>query len=376
MDRGVSNALGRFLPAFIKKHHPSRHVSVTLSRIRDCRTAVMGGRMMVCPECGQEHVLHNSCRDRHCPNCQSSPRDAWLLSRKEELIPVVYFHVVFTLPDVLYPYILGNMREGYNALFKAAWDTLRSFSDGKGLSMGMTALLHTWGSSLVFHPHLHCIIPGGGLDGGGKWKTLPQLVEKKGGKPFLFPVKAVGKMFRAMYMAEFTSAVKLPEDIRAKCFAKPWVVFSASPVCGVDKTLEYIARYAYRVAISNERIREVTDTSVTFDWKDYKDNGKVKQMSLDGDEFIRRYAQHILPRHFVRIRHFGILAPGCRDKLRRIQAQLDCQPVPKHRARKTWQDVCRTNGIEIGICPSCRKGYLILIEHFPRIRSPEYVISP
>ena len=371
MERGVSAALSNFLTSYLESSHPAPHVCTTLSRIRDCRTEVMGGRRMVCPECGEERTVYNSCRDRHCPNCQSTPRDAWLLSRKEELIPIVYFHVVFTLPQELNPFVLGNMREAYNALFTAAWGTLKAFAEGKSLRMGMTALLHTWGSNLSFHPHLHCIVPGGGVDADGRWKKLPQVVEDKGKEPFLFPVKAMSKMFRAKYMEAFTSVVKVPECVRKSCFSKPWVVYSVAPVCGVDKTLEYIARYAYRVAISNERIRSVDSKSVAFDYKDYRDEGKVKQMTLGGIEFVRRYAMHILPENFVRIRHFGILATACRDTLRDVQAQLGSVPVPKKRARKGWQDICRVKGLDIDVCPSCGLGHLMLVATIPRIRSPQ-----
>jgi len=375
MERGVSIALGQFLKQYVDMEHPPERLRYILCRIRDCRTAVMGGRRMACPVCGDEHVLYNSCRDRHCPNCQGASRQAWLLARKEELLLTTYFHVVFTIPDVLHPYVLMNMREAYNALFSAAWGTLSAFASGKRLRMGMTALLHTWGSNLSFHPHLHCIVPGGGIDEGvGRWKTLPQIKDGKGSEPFLFPVKAMGVMFRAKFMATFTAAVKLPEDIRAKCFSKPWVVYAKSPVCGADKTLEYLARYAFRVAISNERIVEVNDKMVSFTYKDYRNGGTVRTMTVDGCEFVRRYALHVLPEHLVRIRHFGLLSTACRNVLRGIQEQLGMTPLPKKRQRRRWAQVCEAKGMQSGLCPSCMEGILLLIEIIPRIRSPEYKV--
>lgn len=371
MERGISLALEKFGPDWSRRYHPTPHTANALRHIRDCRTEAMGGRMMVCPECGHIHNAWNSCRDRHCPNCQSAPREAWLASRKEELVPVTYFHVVFTLPDCLNGVVLGNMREAYSALFSAAWDTLKVFGEKQGLQPGMTALLHTWGSNLSFHPHLHCIVPGGGYDlRNGHWKNVPQVKDGKGSEPFLFSVKALSPMFRAKWMAAFTSEVAVPEAIRALCFAKAWVVYAKSPVCGVDKTLEYIARYAYRVAISNNRVKSVGDDGVTFEYKDYRNDGTNKLMTLSGVEFIRRYAMHILPERFVRIRHFGFLAPGNRDRLAVLQADLGITPVPKHRKRKSWFVICIAKGLVMNLCQECGAGTLMEVRTIPRNRSP------
>ena len=377
MERGISLALEKFGSDWSRQYRPTPHVANVLRHIRDCRSEAMGGREMVCPECGAIHTVWNSCRDRHCPNCQSTPREAWLASRKEELLPKVYFHAVFTLPDYLNGVVLGHMREAYDALFRAAWDTLHTFGEKQGLQLGMTALLHTWGSSLVFHPHLHCIVPGGGynLKTGG-WKNLPQVGGGKDSEPFLFPVKALSKMFRAKWMAAFTSAVTIPESLRAKCFAQSWVIYAKAPVCGVDKTLEYIARYAYRVALSNNRVKSVNDEGVTFEYKDYRDGARNKEMTLGGIEFVRRYARHILPPRFVRIRHFGFLAPGNRDKLRDLQTELGNPPVPRRRGRKTWQTICLAKGLVMNRCPQCGEGILQLQRTIPRIRSPDFVFAP
>lgn len=327
---------------------------------------------MLCPECGKEHILYNSCRDRHCPNCQGASKEAWLLSRKEELLLTTYFHVVFTIPEELHPYVLANMQKAYGALFAAAWGTLHAFASGKGLRMGMTAVLHTWGSTLVLHPHLHCIVPGGGVDcKTGKWKTLPQVKDDKGSEPFLFPVKAMGTMFRAKFMAVFTETVKVPGYVRAECFSKAWVVYAESPVCTPEKILEYLARYVHRVAISNERIVSVSDSSVTFTHKDYYDNCKIKQMTVDGDEFVRRFALHVLPKGLVRTRHFGILSTANRNTLRDIQMQLNMTPLPQNRKRKNWQQVCEAKGIPVGLCPNCKRGILVLLDVLPKIRSPD-----
>jgi len=373
MERGISLAIEKFGQSWSRQYHPTPHVSNVLRHIRDCRTEAMGGRLMVCPECGAVHQAWNSCRDRHCPNCQNAPREAWLLSRKEELIPATYFHVVFTLPECLNSLVLCNQREAYDALFSAAWSTLKSFGETQKVRMGMTALLHTWGSNLSFHPHLHCIVPGGGSRLDCKaWKNLPQIKDGKGSEPFLFPVKALSDMFRAKWMATFSRVVDVPRYIRAACFIKPWVVYAKSPVCGVDKTLEYIARYAYRVAISNNRIKDIRDDTITFEYKDYRDESKNKEMILGGVEFVRRYSQHILPERFVRIRHFGYLAPGNRELLGLLQKELGQVPVPKHRKRKSWQVICSTKGLIMNLCRECGLGILIVQGVLPKVRSPDY----
>jgi len=373
MERGISLTIERFGLNWSRQYHPPPHVLKVLRHIRDCRTEAMGGRLMVCPECGAVHQAWNSCRDRHCPNCQSAPREAWLLSRKEELLPVTYFHVVLTMPECLNGLVLRHQREAYDTLFSAAWDTLKAFGGKQGIKMGMTALLHTWGSNLSFHPHLHCIVPGGGARLDNKqWKSLSSIKDDKSSEPFLFPVKALSTMFRAKWMAAFSKAVDVPKDIRAACFKKPWVVYAKSPVCGVDKTLEYIARYAYRVAISNNRIKDVGDNSVTFKYKDYRDESKNKEMTLDGVEFVRRYFLHILPERFVRIRHFGYLAPGNRKLLRLLQQALGRMPAPRHRKRTSWQTICSAKGLVMNLCRECGIGILVMERSLPKVRSPDF----
>jgi len=373
MERGVSLAMERFGPTWLRQYHPTPHVSTTLARIRDCRTEVMGGREMVCPECGSVHTLWNSCRDRHCPNCQGRNREAWLAARLEELLPVVYFHVVFTLPDnVLNSSMMWHRKEAYGALFAAAWKTLKAFADRAGIKMGMTAILHTWGSGLDYHVHLHCIVPAGGIDlKTGEWRNLPYITDTGSGHPFLFPVKAMSVVFRAKFMKEYTSRVKITKGVRGKCFGQDWNVYSKSPVCGPEKTLDYLARYAYRVAIGNNRIREISDSHVTFSYKDYRDGDKVKTMRLKGVEFVRRFSLHVLPPGFVRIRHYGILAPGNRDELRELQKVMEVPPVPKPRKRKNWSEICLDRGQVMNLCPFCRTGVMRIIRCFPHIRSPE-----
>jgi len=372
MDGGIQEAIRRFYPLYGQMYRPTPHMSQVLSRIRDCRTEAMGGREVACPECGHVHTEWNSCRDRHCPVCQGARRELWLEDRREELLPVHYMHVVFTLPEDLNPWVLGNQRDGYAALFHAAWDTLEAFARKQGIQLGVTALLHTWGSQLAFHPHLHCIVPAGGRDlKTGRWKDLPWVKDGKGTPGFLFPVRALSAMFKCKFMAAFTSRVKMTEDARQECFAQKWVVYAKEPVCGVEHTLEYIARYAYRVAISNRRIKQVTDDAVTFEWKDYKDGGKNKIMTLDGVEFLRRYAMHVLPKGFFRIRHYGFLAPKNRDRLAEMQRQLGAQPVDRSTGRRTWTCLAEQRGIILGLCPECGMAHVVTVACLPRARSPD-----
>ena len=372
MERGISEAVRRFGPSYGEMYRPAPHVLQVLGRIRDCRTEAMGGREVACPECGHVHMEWNSCRDRHCPVCQGARRELWLENRREELLPMHYLHVVFTLPDVLHPWALSHQREAYAALFRAAWGTLSAFAAKLGVQLGMTALLHTWGSALTYHPHLHCIVPAGGYDiRTGRWKSLPWVKDGKGTHAFLFPVRALSVMFRAKYMEAFTKEVRITEDDRQRCFQKAWVVYAKEPSCGVEHTLEYIARYAYRVAISDRRVREVTDSEVTFEWKDYRDGGRKKLMTLDGVEFLRRYAMHVLPRGFFRIRHFGFLAPKNRDRLAAMQEQLGTVPVDRHRSKLTWTLLAERRGLAAGLCRECGLAAVIVISTIPRNRSPD-----
>lgn len=382
MDRGVSTAIEKFGPDWFRKHNIDSHTIKVLHHILRCRTSVMGGRRMACPHCGNEHIVWNSCGDRHCPNCQAAPREAWLLSRKEELLPVTYFHVVFTIPECLNLLFLKNKAEAYQILFAMAWETIKTFAEEQGIQIGMIALLHTWGSNLVFHPHIHCIVTGGGAILNKKnnkesdihWKNLPQVKNDTDGVPFLFPVKALSDVFRAKLISQLAAKIGIDQDIREQCFKKPWVVYAKSPVCGVEKTLEYLTRYAYRVAISNNRIKSIEDDHIDLAYKDYRDNTN-KIMTLKGDEFIARYVQHILPEHFVRIRLYGILAPSNRNKLRDLQRELGVPPVPKRRERKTWSQVCLIKGLVMDQCTKCKIGILQIIEHIERIRSPARILA-
>lgn len=319
----------------------------TLSAIRRCRTAALGGHVDACDGCGNISISYNSCRNRHCPKCQGHKKEQWIQARTADLLPVPYFHVVFTLPQELNSLALHKPRAVYNALFEAAWNTLNTFGQNKGLQMGMITVLHTWGQNLSLHPHLHCIVPGGGVDKEGNWKNL-----RADGK-FLFPVKALSKVFRAKYVAALANKVDIDQKIRNAIFHKDWVVYAKRPFGNAKSVIEYLGRYTHKIAISNHRLKAIDGNTVTIAYKDYKAKGEKKLMTLTHGEFIRRFAMHVLPRRFVKMRHYGILSSTWkRIKLKTLQTALKVPP-------KTV-----VKNILIHKCPCCKTGNLITIEVF------------
>lgn len=362
---------------FFARHAVVSQVRKTFAALASCRTSRLGGHVEVCPDCGEIHVSYNSCRDRHCPRCQHKERSRWVEMRREEVIPgVKYFHVVFTVPDVLHPLAMANMEDFYSTMFKAASATLKKFFACKGLRGGVTAILHTWGSNLFYHPHIHCIVTGGGVDSKGVWHHLESCAHSD----FLFPVHALSKVFRAKALAALTEALKrkgsiIPQSVRKKCMERDWVVYSRPPAKGVGQVLEYIGRYAYRVAISNSRIKNVAeDGTVTYDYKDYRKGARHADMTMHAVDFLHLFSLHVLPPGFVRIRHYGLLSPSNRDKLRAVQNQMGGTPVPKTRNKKSYLQICEENGWKIGHCRLCGCRMRIIGAINP-CRAPPYVAT-
>ena len=306
---------------YAARHPVSAEQVAVIRHLTSCRTAALGGHLDVCPDCGFQRASYNSCRDRHCPKCQAAKQAQWVKTRIERLLPCPHFHVVFTIPEQINPIALRNKRLIYSLIFKAAGETLLQLgSDPKrlGAQIGFTAVLHTWGQNLLFHPHLHCVVTGGGLSSDGdRW--LPTKED------YLLPVRVLSRLFRGKFLAgiqkaytegllEFkgsTDALGRPEKFAAlkqELYAKEWVVYSKPPFAGVEHVYHYLARYTHRVAISNSRLLDMRDGQVRFRYKDYSDNCRQKVMELDAEEFIRRFLLHVLPKGFVRIRHFGLLA--------------------------------------------------------------------
>lgn len=298
--------------------------------MRDCRTEAMGSTRKVCEECGEEYSQYRSCKNRHCPRCQVSARTAWLEARKEELLPVPYFHVVFTVPEALNPIALYCPEVFYAALLRAAGRAIVDVGRSKlHALLGCLVVLHTWGQNLWLHPHAHCVVPGGGLSPDGRWIPLRN-------PAYLLPVKVLKRRFRTLLCEELRSAAKrgllerLPKEYPPhvtieNAGAQEWVAYVKPPFGGPGQVLAYLSRYTHRVAISNRRIVTFADHKVTFQWRDYADSNRSKQMTVDALEFVRRFLLHILPDRFVRIRYFGFLGNGQRRRnielLRRLIGQ-------------------------------------------------------
>lgn len=329
------------------------HQQKTLRALQQCRTAALGGHIDACADCGSVHISYNSCRNRHCPKCQGHKRQEWIQAREQDLLPCTYYHVVFTLPQELNPVALHQPQLLYGSLFESVWQTLNQFGSNEQLQLGMIAILHTWGQNLSLHPHLHCIVPGGGIDKQGKWQ------KKIRSNKYLFSVKALSKVFRAKYVQSLRSKGFEDKALIESLFAKDWVVYAKRPFGGPKQVIEYLGRYTHKVAISNHRIQEVNERGVTFSFKDYRNKGQSKQMTLSHAEFVRRFSMHILPKRFIRIRHYGILSSSWkRGRLQGLQQQLKVQRTvarPKTLLRK---------------CPCCKTGTLITIEVFGKRGPP------
>jgi len=290
--------------------------------IQHCRTAALGGHIDICPRCGGDKTIsYNSCRNRHCPKCQTQARQRWIEARKQELLQTRYFHVVFTLPHELHSVILQNEADVYNLLFRAVADTLLEVGanpEHLGAEIGFFGILHTWGQNLLFHPHLHCVIPGGGLSPDHSHWIHPKF-------PFFLPIKVLSKVFRGKFVDglkrmhrenRLTLAGSLERMAEPKCFAaflrtlfrQDWVVYAKPAFGGPEQVLCYLGRYTHRIAISNHRLVSFDGNTVTFRWRDYARGNKQRLMTVSADEFIRRFLVHVLPKGFVRIRHFGFMA--------------------------------------------------------------------
>lgn len=334
-----------------------------LDAIRKCRTAALGGHLYVCDQCGHRHHRYHSCRNRHCSQCQHSQKEAWIQARMDQLLPTQYFHVVFTLPHELNELCIAYPAPLFAMLFRCAWQTLDSFGwDHKhlGAQIGATMVLHTWGSNLSYHPHLHCIVPGGGVTIRNKWKHV-----KSKGK-YLFPVKALSKVFRGKFIDEFKSfcsdqGLDNIEQLIQSLYKHDWVVYAKPPFGGANGVIKYLARYTHNIAISHHRIISHDERFVRFRYKDYRHANQNKVMTLDSFEFVRRFTMHLLPKGFTRIRHFGILSSQWKHRLFPDQ-------IPK--AKLDWKSLWEAKGLNVDKCPHCKNGQLIQIKKIPPLRGP------
>jgi len=355
-----------------------------------CRTEALGGHRYECPDCTASLTVHNSCGNRHCPRCQSLARRSWVEARTQELLPVPYFHVVFTIPSELNPFALRNKRAFYSILFRSVNETLQELAATSrylGASIGFIAVLHTWGQNLIDHPHIHCIVPAGGLSRDGK-----QWVRCK--EQFLFPFAVMRKLFAGKVLAYFKKAltdgaIELTGSLSDyansatmqlllnKLYNIKWVIFAKQPFASPTRVIAYLGNYTHRVAISESRLLQYENSAVTISYKDYADGCKVKQMRLEGTEFIRRFLMHVLPSGFMRIRHYGFLSNSNRTrKLKEVaaiftllQKRLDAATKLKQTERVPWHErMYKQTGVHPLLCRTCKKAVMVLVAHIEPLR--------
>jgi len=381
------------LADILRTHAPAYRASHTLIPVQEqalrdiiqCRTAALGGHLYRCDRCAFERPEYNCCGNRHCPKCQTRRKEQWLEARRAELLPVEYFHLVFTLDHKINPLALGNPRLIYGLLFRRVADTLLAFARNPkwlGATPGILIFLHTWGQQLELHIHAHCIVTGGGLTEEGVWRSA---------KPhFLFRVDALSEVFRAKFLDSLRRAlanneVRLPkadsgtgaesiaEFIQA-CKEHDWVVYAKGSYANPEGILDYLGRYTFKTAISNERLVDQNDEQVRFRYRDYADDNKQKLLPLEPREFVRRFLLHILPKRFMRVRGYGLLANRDRKKhLQQARAALGQfeapQPNPKE-PESAEAFMLRVAGVDIRLCPRCRKGRMQQVAELPPVRGP------
>lgn len=373
--------------AYRASHRLSRQQLRVMRAIELCRSSALGGHVEKCDHCAHTRISYNSCRNRHCPKCQSLARARWLQQRKAELLPVEYFHVVFTLPEPITPIAFHNQKVVYDILFRAASRTLLTIAGDPrhlGASIGFFAILHTWGQNLLLHPHLHCVVPGGGLSQeGDRWVAC---------RPgFFLPVRVLSALFRRLFLEMLEQAfsdgllrfynslepLNCPRAFSA--YLEPlrqinWVVYAKPPFGGPQQVLEYLGRYTHRVAIANQRLVSTQAGNVSFRWKDYRRQQRSKTMTIEAEEFIRRFLLHTLPPGFQRIRHYGLLSNTHRRQAltlcRTLLSSPICDLLPDP-ARADAPFLVALIGRDLSLCPKCNLGRFVIVESIPSGRRPE-----
>ncbi len=369
----IASVIKRYGAAFRMQHSPNNFQLTVLNALQQCRTAELGGHKDKCDNCGTEHYSYNSCGNRHCPKCQLARQMLWAEDRMRDSLNVKHFHIVFTVPDELNPVCLADSLFFYESFFSCVKETLCAFGYSHyGVETGAICVLHTWGQNLSLHPHIHCIVPAVGITPRGQLKEIGNQ-----GK-YLYPVRQLSVAFRGKLLERLKRNLKkknrLPEfqPIINLCYAKPWVIHSQPSLGNARQVVNYLGQYTHRVAISNTRIKNIDLNGVTFSYKDYRDNANQKLMTLTGVEFLRRFALHILPRGFVKIRYFGILTSAYRQQVESLKTKPDIfqltETKPERIARLTGHHPCK--------CSKCKTGTMIPVEIIPRIRSPDNVFYP
>jgi hypothetical protein len=360
----IADIFRRYGDDYRRNHAMNGSQRKVMAAITSCRTARLGGHQEVCNQCGHTRNCYNSCRNRHCPKCQTIAKERWLEKRKEELLPCGYFHMVFTVPHVLNPLILINQKELLACLFSAVRGTLFVFAadpqwrlEGKP---GLLTILHTWSQTLIDHFHIHCLIPAGVLSMDGKdWVASKD--------DFLFHVVPLAKEFKKRYLSQITTRLDnltLPENssnLLEQAWKKDWIVYAKKPFAGPEQVLTYLGRYTHRIAIANHRIKSIDNHRVVFTYKDRSNGNQIKTMDLQATEFIRRFLLHVLPYRFMKIRYYGFLANSCKTKAillirRLIGKAMKTFSFPEETIR---EKMLRLTGNDILLCPHCQQGTMI-----------------
>lgn len=379
----VADVFRRYAEAYRAQHGAALSTAQrrAMSAIELCRTAALGGHVEQCDSCGHQRISYNSCRSRSCPKCQSLARAQWLEDRQAELLDTEYFHVVFTVPEEIAVIAYQNKAQVYDILFRASAETLRTIAADPahlGAEIGFFAVLHTWGQNLLFHPHLHCVVAGGGLSPDGtRW------IACRSG--FFLPVRVLSRLFRRLFLeyldkaflaGELTFFTSLQKLCNRAAFLRhlapvrktEWVVYAKPPFAGPQQVLDYVGRYTHRIAISNNRLLGIDDDKVRFRWKDYRDHNRQKVMTVSAEEFIRRFLLHVPPKGFHRIRYYGFLGNRHRtQKLARCRELLS-MPVPQpldNQSEKDYRDRSEElTGVSLKQCPACHQGRMVIVETF------------
>ena len=372
----VADIIREYGEDYKRKHKLPSQMVKAINAIESCRTSKLGGHIDECDNCGHIKISYNSCRNRHCPKCQGLAKERWLTDRKMDLLPIQYFHMVFTIPDALNPMTLRNQKEIYSILFKSVSETLIELGKNPkylGADIGFIGILHTWGQNLMDHPHIHCIAPGGGLSFDAKrWISTRE--------EFFIPVKVLSRLFRGKFLFYLKDAyrkerLKFPGNIKElskgrdfnefmdSLYKKEWVAYSKPPFKNAEHVLEYLGRYTHRVAISNNRIAGIEDRRVTLKYRDYKDGNKNKLMTIEAHEFIRRFLLHILPDKFVKIRHYGILSNRNKRTKLKICKEILGISTKETKKKQSWQELLiELTGKDPRKCPCCGIGKMITKE--------------
>jgi hypothetical protein len=365
----LAHIIGRFGKHFVQRYNPNAYILRTLNAITLCRTPALGGHSYACDGCGVILSGYNSCRNRHCPKCQGLKQALWVDELIESTLPVKHYHIVFTLPHELNDICLIDSAAFYNRLFSCAWDTIRTSGYTHfGVETGAICVLHTWGQDLCLHPHLHCIVPAAGLSLSHHWKHVG-----KDGK-FLFPVTQLSVDFRSHFMKNLKKWLQERkllgkyQSVIDNAWGKPWNVHTEPSMASGEHVIRYLSNYTLRVAITNSRILDISDTMVTFLHKDYANHAKVLPIAMDGVEFLRRFCMHILPKRFVKIRRFGVYSSRYKAITQKLKPKtIDTLLLNKE---SRMERLIRVTGFDVTLCPLCKSGKLHSIAELPKIRSP------